>query len=87
MAFLYVEHLVEGSGDMETCGIAVWELLAGIKLLECKPFLVGKSVFHLVAIRPDILRPLDRVDLGKAATSEIVTSVSIGSSFLFLATS
>ena len=56
MAVLYVEHLVEGPGDVEAGGIAVGKLFAGTHLLECEPAAIGEGVFHLVAISVNVLR-------------------------------
>jgi hypothetical protein len=50
MAAVDVKHLVERSGNVESCGIAVGKLLLGTHLLPCEPFLVRKGVFHLVTV-------------------------------------
>ncbi len=56
MTRLYVEHLVERAGNMKACRVAVRKLLSARKLLECQPAAVGKGVFHLVAVVPDLGR-------------------------------
>ena len=50
-----VEHLVEGTGDVEACGVSVGEFLAAVKLLESEPAAVRESVFHFVAVLPYIV--------------------------------
>ena len=59
-----VEHLVKGSGDVESGGIAVGKFFARSKLLKCKPLLIGKCVLHLVAVFPDVVRAYYRSYLG-----------------------
>ena len=56
---------------METCAVAVVNHLAAGHLLGCEPLAVGKGVFHLVAVFPDVFRALDgryfrQLDLGYA---------------------
>lgn len=50
-----VEHLVEGAGNVETCGVAVGEFLPRGELLEGEPAAVGEGELELVAVVPNVL--------------------------------